>query len=61
MTNAEMVTAGLAVYGVNWESALARKLGCASSKIHRWTLGTVPMPVDTFVQAVVAKKLKRSW
>ena len=61
MTNSQMASAGLAVYGVNWESALARKLGCASSKIHRYTLGSVPMPVDPYVQDKVAKKLKTTW
>jgi hypothetical protein len=60
MTGAQMATAGLALYGVNWKSALARKLGIASSVVGRWATG-VGLPVKVTSQTTVAKKLKTTW
>lgn len=61
MTAAQMVTAGLAAYGVNWEHELATRTGMTSAKIHRYTLGVVPMPVKVTTQQKIAKKLKTTW
>ncbi len=55
-----MITAGLAAYGVNWKSALARKLGVASSVVQRWSMD-VGLPAKVYKQQLVAKKLKTTW
>ncbi len=60
MTGAQMITAGVAAYGVNWKSALARKIGKASSVVDRWSKD-IGLPAKVYTQQIVAKKLKTTW
>lgn len=61
MTAAQMATAGNTAYGPQWEGILAKNIGIASSKVHRWTLSTEPMPVKVFRQQQIARTLKTTW
>lgn len=44
-----LVEAGEALYGHQWQSALARDLGVADRTVRRWVAGTTPMPSGVYV------------
>jgi hypothetical protein len=60
MTGAQMTTAGLTVFGVNWKSGLAVQVGVPSSKVDRWSKD-IGLPTKVYTQRVIASKLRTTW
>jgi DNA-binding transcriptional regulator YdaS (Cro superfamily) len=44
-----LVECGEALYGPQWQSALARDLGVADRTVRRWVAGTSEIPVGLYV------------
>ena len=44
-----LVECGEALYGPQWQSALARDLGVADRTVRRWISGATDMPVGVYV------------
>lgn len=44
-----LVEAGEALYGGQWQSALARDLGVSDRTVRRWAAGVYPMPAGVYV------------
>jgi transposase-like protein len=44
-----LVEAGEALYGHQWQSALARDLGVADRTVRRWVAGTSEVPAGLYV------------
>jgi transposase-like protein len=44
-----LVEAGEALYGQQWQSALARDLGVADRTVRRWVAGTSEVPAGLYV------------
>lgn len=43
MSAADLVAAGLRLYGPRWKAELARRMGVAGSTVTRWARGEVPI------------------
>jgi hypothetical protein len=44
-----LVECGEALYGAQWQSALARDLGVADRTVRRWVAGTSEVPAGLYV------------
>lgn len=44
-----LVEAGEALYGPQWQSALARDLDVSDRTVRRWVAGTTELPVGVYV------------
>ncbi len=44
-----LVECGAALYGAQWQSALARDLGVADRTVRRWVAGTTEVPAGLYV------------
>lgn len=44
-----LVEAGEALYGPQWQSALARDLGVSDRTVRRWVAGTTELPQGVYV------------
>ena len=44
-----LVECGEALYGQQWQSALARDLGVSDRTVRRWVAGTFEVPVGLYV------------
>lgn len=44
MTSDELRAAGEALYGHQWQTAMARDLGVAARSVRRWVAGSLPVP-----------------
>lgn len=47
-----LVETGEALYGPQWQSALARDLGVADRTVRRWVAGTTAIPAGVHVDLV---------
>lgn len=47
MTPRQLESIGVALFGTQWQSDLARALGCGDRTIRHWALGTRPVPDGT--------------
>ena len=43
-----LVESGQALYGPQWQSALARDLGLADRTVRRWVAGTTELPAGVY-------------
>lgn len=48
--HALLIDCGLALYGPQWQSALARDLGVSDRTIRRWVAGQFPVPVGVHAE-----------
>jgi transcriptional regulator with XRE-family HTH domain len=54
MTSAELRALGLAAWGPEWQSPLARALGVSPRLVRRWASGEVPIPERRATQIMAA-------
>lgn len=54
--HALLIDCGLALYGPQWQSALARDLGVSDRTIRRWVAGQFPVPVGVRADLVTLLK-----
>lgn len=47
-----LVECGEALYGTQWQSALARDLGVSDRTVRRWVAGTSDVPAGLYVDLV---------
>jgi hypothetical protein len=50
---------GIALYGVDWEAQLAQRRGVDKRKVHRWHIGSSPIPESLWLQLRVEIRLRK--